>query len=426
MTISFSESLNWYKKTQNIIPLASQTFSKSKMALPFKAAPLFIKYGKGAQVTDLDNNIYTDYINGLLCVSLGYQDQEVDDAIKAQLLSGISFSLPHTLEAEVAERLVDLIPCAEMVRFAKNGSDVTSAAVRLARAYTGREHIAVCGYHGWQDWYIGSTTRDLGVPEATKKLTHGFTYNDISSLEALIENHPDELAAVIMEPLNIAPPEDGFLEKVRELCSRNGIVLVFDEIITGFRYHLGGAQSYFGVTPDLATFGKGMANGMPLSAIVGRKDIMQLMNEIFFSGTFGGETLSLAAAKACIEKMKAVNFPAQLWHTGNYLIEQFNKVNPAPDLFSIKGLAPWTFLTINQGKTSSANLIKSWLIQELCKNGILTLGTHNLSLAHQKTDIDNLVQLYRTLFAKAQEYDQNGKLAQYLDGHEVEAVFKVR
>ena len=426
MTISFTESINWYDKAKNIIPLASQTFSKSKMALPFGAAPLFLKSGKGSQVIDLDGNIYTDYINGLLCVSLGYGDVDVDDAIKTQLDSGISFSLPHTLEADVASLLTELIPCAEMVRFAKNGSDVTSAAVRLARAYTGREHIAVCGYHGWQDWYIGSTTRDLGVPEATKKLTHGFTYNDISTLEALIENYPNQLAAVIMEPLNIAPPAEGFLEKVRDLCTRHGIVLVFDEIITGFRYHLGGAQSYFGVTPDLATFGKGMANGMPLSAIVGKKEIMILMDDIFFSGTFGGETLSLAAAKATIKKMRQVKFDQYIWSLGEYLIEQYQEHCSEFSIFELKGLAPWTFLQVNDGQNTSANTIKSWLIQELCKRGILFIGSHNLSLSHTRKDIDKLINAYRELFTQAEILDDQHSFAAHLDGSEIESIFKVR
>lgn len=426
MTISFTESINWYDKAKNIIPLASQTFSKSKMALPFGAAPLFLKSGKGSQVIDLDGNIYTDYINGLLCVSLGYGDVDVDNAIKTQLDSGISFSLPHTLEADVANLLTELIPCAEMVRFAKNGSDVTSAAVRIARAHTGREHIAVCGYHGWQDWYIGSTSRDLGVPEATKQLTHGFTYNDIASLEALIENHPNQLAAVIMEPLNIAPPEDGFLEKVRDLCTRHGIVLVFDEIITGFRYHLGGAQSHFSVTPDLATFGKGMANGMPLSAIVGKKEIMMLMNDIFFSGTFGGETLSLAAAKATIEKMQQVKFDQYIWSLGEYLIEQYQEHCSEFSMFELKGLAPWTFLQIHDGQNTPANTIKSWLIQELCKRGILFIGSHNLSLSHTKKDINKLINTYRELFTQAEILNEQGSFAAHLDGSEIENIFKVR
>ncbi|TVU76180.1 aminotransferase class III-fold pyridoxal phosphate-dependent enzyme [Pseudoalteromonas distincta] len=423
---NYTNSREWLQRAEKTIPLGSQTFSKSKMSLPLGAAPMFLDKGIGSQIWDIDGNQYTDFINGLLCISLGYQDTDVDDAIRTQLCKGISFSLPHKLEAEVAELLVKLIPCAEMVRFAKNGSDVTSAAIRLARAYTNKEHIAVCGYHGWQDWYIGSTTRDLGVPQATKKLTHGFTYNDISSLEALIENHSDELAAVIMEPLNITPPEDGFLEKVRELCSRNGIVLIFDEIITGFRYHLGGAQSYFGVTPDLATFGKGMANGMPLSAIVGKREIMMLMNDIFFSGTFGGETLSLAAAKATIGKMQQVKFDQYIWSLGEYLIEQYQEHCSEFSMFELKGLAPWTFLLINEGHDTPANTIKSWLIQELCKRGILFIGSHNLSLSHTKKDIDKLINAYRELFRQAEILNEQHSFAAHLDGLEIESIFKVR
>ena len=423
---NYTNSREWLQRAEKTIPLGSQTFSKSKMSLPLGAAPMFLDKGIGSQIWDIDGNQYTDFINGLLCISLGYQDTDVDDAIRTQLCKGISFSLPHKLEAEVAELLVKLIPCAEMVRFAKNGSDVTSAAIRLARAHTNKEHIAVCGYHGWQDWYIGSTTRDLGVPQATKKLTHGFTYNDISSLEALIENHSDELAAVIMEPLNITPPEDGFLEKVRELCSRNGIVLIFDEIITGFRYHLGGAQSYFGVTPDLATFGKGMANGMPLSAIVGKREIMMLMNDIFFSGTFGGETLSLAAAKATIGKMQQVKFDQYIWSLGEYLIEQYQEHCSEFSMFELKGLAPWTFLLINEGHDTPANTIKSWLIQELCKRGILFIGSHNLSLSHTKKDIDKLINAYRELFRQAEILNEQHSFAAHLDGLEIESIFKVR
>jgi glutamate-1-semialdehyde 2,1-aminomutase len=426
MSSQFEKSMSWLQRAESTIPLGSQTFSKSRMALPLGASPLFLAKGKGATVTDIDNNSYTDFVNGLLCVSLGYQDEAVDNAISEQLKNGISFSLPHMLETEVAELLVELIPCAEMVRFGKNGSDVTSAAIRLARAYTKKDHIAVCGYHGWQDWYIGSTTRDLGVPKSTKEMTHVFTYNDIASLEKIIREADGQLAAVIMEPLNITPPTDNFLHKVRALCDAHNIVLVFDEIITGFRYHLGGAQAYFGVTPDLATFGKGMANGMPISAIVGKKNIMMLMNDIFFSGTFGGETLSLAAAKATIEKMRHVNYCEHLWQLGDYLIQQFNHHFANNDLFSIKGLAPWSFLVINNGKHATANEIKSWLVQELCKRGILFIGTHNLSYSHTKQDIDKLIACYVELFATAHTLDQQGDLVNHLDGKQIESVFKVR
>ena len=426
MTPSYEKSMQWLARAEKTIPLGSQTFSKSKMSLPLGAAPLFIEKGLGSQVWDIDGNQYTDFINGLLCISLGYQDQDVDNAIRNQLDSGISFSLPHKLEAQVAELMVDLIPCAEMVRFAKNGSDVTSAAIRLARAYTGKDHIAVCGYHGWQDWYIGSTTRNLGVPESTQALTKKFTYNQIETLEAIFESTPNQIAAVILEPVNIAPPEDNFLLKVKHLCEQNGAVLIFDEMITGFRYHLGGAQSYFGITPDLATFGKGLANGAPLSALVGKKEIMMLMNDIFFSGTFGGEALSLAAAKASLEKMVAIDYANDIWKKGEYLIKAFNNLTSCGEMFEIKGLAPWTFLQINQGVNHDPIVIKSWLIQELCKRHILFIGSHNLSYAHTYSEIDTLIECYQELFARAQHLDINNTLLAELDGHQIENVFKVR
>ncbi len=185
-----------------------------------------------------------------------------------------------------------------MVRFGKNGSDATSAAIRLARAFTKKEHVAVCGYHGWQDWYIGSTTRDLGVPEATKSLTHTFKYNDISSLEQLFYQQKNQIAAVILEPMNTHFPEDNFLQKVKDLCQQHGAVLIFDETITGFRFSMGGAQQLFNVTPDLATFGKGMANGYPISAVVGRKDIMMLMEDIFFLRYFCWRNLIVSCNKS--------------------------------------------------------------------------------------------------------------------------------
>jgi glutamate-1-semialdehyde 2,1-aminomutase len=210
----------------------------------------------------------------------------------------VIFSLPHPIEAEVAELICEMVPCAEMVRFGKNGSDATSGAIRLARAFTGRDRVAVCGYHGWQDWYIGSTARHRGVPKATRDLTHTFAYNDLTSLDALLDAHAGEFAAVILEPMNVTDPAPGFLEGVKQRAHRHGAVLVFDETITGFRYANGGAQQLFGVTPDLATFGKGLANGYPVSAVAGRREIMKLMEEIFFSFTFGGEALSLAAARA--------------------------------------------------------------------------------------------------------------------------------
>src|SRR3989344_9502750 len=275
MKRKFTKSNKLLKKIGAKIPLASQTFSKSHLQYIQGCSPLFATRAKGARIWDVDGNEYIDFISGLLPVILGYRYRVVDDAIKRQLKAGIIFSLSSPLEYELAQLLIKHIPAAEMVRFGKNGSDVTAGAVRLARAVTGREHIAYAGYHGWHDWYIGATTRSLGVPKSTRELTHKFEYNNLASLEKIFADHPGTVAAVIMEPEGAVAPEKNFLNDVRELAHKNGALLIFDEIITGFRWSLGGAQKYYGVTPDLSSFGKSMANGMPISALVGTKKYME-------------------------------------------------------------------------------------------------------------------------------------------------------
>ena len=242
----YRRSLAQLDLAQRTIPLGAQTFSKSRTQYPVGAAPLFATHSRGSRTWDVDGNEYVDLVSSLGAVVLGYGDEEITEAVVRQLESGVTLSLSHPLEEQVAAQLVELIPCAEMVRFAKNGTDATSAAIRLARAATGRDHVIACGYHGWQDWFIGSTTRNLGVPAATQALTHAVPYNDLSAVERVIAAHPDGVAALIMEPMTSTWPEPGFLEGVRELTQRHGIVLVFDEMLSGFRFAAGGAQ------PELA------------------------------------------------------------------------------------------------------------------------------------------------------------------------------
>lgn len=425
----YQQSQLQLNRAMRTIPLASQTFSKSITTYPLGAAPLFIKKGKGAYVWDVDDNQYVDFVNGLACVTLGYCDADVDAAVIEQLQSGVVFTLPHPLEAETAERLVRLIPCAEKVRFAKNGSDATSAAIRLARAFTGREHIAVCGYHGWQDWYIGSTTRDLGVPAAVKALTHRFNYNDLASLEQLFADFPNQIAAVILEPMNIVWPEAGFLEGVQQLAKKHGAVLIFDETITGFRFGLGGAQELFKVTPDLATFGKGLANGHPLSAVVGRADIMDLMTEIFFSGTFGGEALSLAAACAVMDKLERESVLTKLHATGEKLmagVQQRIEAAGLAEVFSLSGHPTWSFINIKAAAGYSIWDIRTLFLQEMYRRGILTVGTHNLSYAHQQPELDKLFSAYEEVLALIADALSKQDIQQRLECKVLEPLFKVR
>lgn len=429
MSVRYQKSEALLERALKVIPLGAQTFSKSLTQYPYGVSPYFIVRGQGSHVWDADGNEYIDFINALASVTLGYNDPDVTAAVRSQLDQGVIFSLSHPVEMEVAERIVDMVPCAEMVRFGKNGSDATSGAIRLARAYTGRERVAVCGYHGWQDWYIGSTARYRGVPQATRDLTHGFTYNDAGSLEKLLREHRGEFAAVILEPMNVAEPQGDFLDAVARLAHQHGALLVFDETITGFRYANGGAQEYFGITPDLATFGKGLANGYPVSAVAGRRDLMTLMEEIFFSFTFGGETLSLAASAATLDKLKRDNVCARIAAQGHKLIagvrERINRHDVA-DFVSIAGHPSWSFLILKDMPGVSQWEIKTLLLQEFFARGILSFGTHNISFAHEDADISRLLDVYDEVFPLLRAGALDGRMGDLLRCKPLEPLFKVR
>ena len=382
-------SAAWLERAERVIPLASQTFSKSRIQYP-EGAPLFLTHGQGGRVWDVDGNRYVDMVCGLLPVVLGYQDADVDQAIRDQLGNGISFSLPTALETELAERLTRLIPCAESVRYGKNGTDATSAAIRLARAFTGRDRVATCGYHGWQDWYIGATTRHKGIPRAVRDLTHTVPYNDLDAIDRLMSAHKGEFAALILEPMNATDPAPGYLRGLKDLVHAHGALLVFDEVITGFRYHLGGAQALFGITPDLASFGKAMGNGMPISAIVGRADVMREMEDVFISGTFGGEALSLAAAIATIDKMEREPVIEKLWRLGATLadgVAQLTARHGLDGLIGLVGKAPWKIITVADHPTARKEAIKTLFAHHMLRSGVLFLASHNVCYAHDDDDV---------------------------------------
>ncbi|MHB1218286.1 MAG: aminotransferase class III-fold pyridoxal phosphate-dependent enzyme [Alphaproteobacteria bacterium] len=426
---SYSNSVELLERAERVIPLGSQTFSKSRAQFPIGAAPLFLTHGEGGRVWDVDGNEYVDLVNSLLCVSLGYRDPDVDAAIARQLAEGISFSLATERERELAELLVEIVPCAEKVRFAKNGSDATAGAVRIARAATGRDRIAVCGYHGWQDWYIGATARHKGVPEAVRALTHSVPYNDLDAVHALLKKHPGELAGMVMEPMNVAEPKPGYLAELKALLNQHGALLIFDEIITGFRFSLGGAQEYFGVAPDLAAFGKGLSNGMPLSAVVGRAEIMAQMEEVFFSGTFGGETLSLAAGLACLRKMQREPVIETLWRNGKRLAEAVGRaIHTAglQDTICLRGMAPWTLLAISDHPNGSSQAIKTMLIYELAARGVLGFGSHNVSFAHNEADLRQAAMAYAGALSSIREALEAGRIESRMRVPPLEPVFRVR
>jgi glutamate-1-semialdehyde 2,1-aminomutase len=411
------------------IPLGSQTFSKSLTQYPRGVSPYFLTHGKGSRVWDVDGNEYIDFVNGLASITLGYNDPDVNAAVRKQLDEGTIFSLAHPIEISVAEKIVEMVPCAEMVRFGKNGSDVTSGAVRLARAYTGRDHVAVSGYHGWQDWYIGSTARNKGVPEAVRSLTHSFPYNDLPALQKLFDDMPGQIAAVILEPMNVFEPKERFLEQVKALAHDRGALLIFDETITGFRYAKGGAQELFAVTPDLATFGKGVANGYPLSVIAGRRDVMKLMEEIFFSFTFGGETLSLAASLATLTKLQNEPVLETIAKRGQVLLTGLKELierHRLGDTLETAGHPSWSFIVIKDTPQYSQWLTKTFMLQELFARGILYIGSHNLSYAHSDEDIQKLLGIYDEIFGLLAKHTKAGSLEAQLRCEPLRPLFRVR
>jgi len=423
------QSKAWFERARRVIPGCSQTFSKGSNQHVRGVAPVFLAKGQGCLVWDVDGNEYIDYIQGLLPNILGYAHAGVNAAVTRQLAQGHSFSLPHPLEVELAERLSGLIPCAERVRFGKNGSDATSGAVRAARALTGRDRIACCGYHGWQDWFIGSTTRNAGVPEAVRALTHPFVYNDLESLRKLLSAHRGEFAAVIMEPVNFWPPAAGFLEGVKEMAREHGALLIFDEICCGFHFGLGGAQKKFGVTPDLACFGKAMGNGFPIACVVGRADVMKVFEEIFFSFTFGGEVASMAAAMAVLDVLETTDALARMDANGRVLQEGLNalaKEAGLEDRIKCIGYPFWSLIRFLDEAGKDSLLVRSLFTQECVKRGVLLLATHNMTAAHDPLAVEQTLKIYAEVCKTLAVWLSDTRPEQFLEGDMIQAVFKVR
>ncbi|MEW5947891.1 MAG: aminotransferase class III-fold pyridoxal phosphate-dependent enzyme [Thermodesulfobacteriota bacterium] len=427
VTRGLKNSVELKAKAARLIPSCSQTFSKGPSQFVQGVAPVFLQRGSGSHVWDVDGNEYIDYPMALGPIILGHNYPAITEAVNRQMQDGTTFSLPHPLEVEAAEMLVEIIPCAEMVRFGKNGSDVTAGAVRVARAYTGKEIVACCGYHGWQDWYIGTTTRNKGVPKAVQELTVAFEYNNISSLERIFDQHKGRVAAVIMEPVGVIEPRDGFLQQVRELTRREGALLVFDEVVTGFRLALGGAQEFFGVVPDLACVGKAMGNGYPIAAVAGRREVMEVFDEIFFSFTFGGETISLAAAVATIAEIRRQNVIGHLWEQGTKLKDGYNVLARefGVDAFTrCIGLPPRTVITYKDENGEESLVFKSLFQQECLKRGILFSGGQNICFSHSDADIDYTLRVYRTALEILAGTIKCGDAAQRLEGEPVQPVFR--
>ncbi len=418
-----TESDKLYARATGLIPSYSQLIAKGPTQHVNGIAPKYLHRAKGSHVWDVDGNEFLDFNMASGPISLGYAYDRVDEAIKKQLADGLNFSLMHPLEVEVSELVRDIVPNAESVRFSKTGADVTSAAVRLARAYTGRDKVLCCGYHGWHDWYIGITTRNAGIPQAVQDLVHTFQFNDIESAKAALDQ---DTACVIIEPMVFAWPDEDFLPQLKALCEANGALLILDEMWTGFRLALGGAQERFGVVPDLATYSKAVANGMPISVLTGRADVMQILDEsVFFYTTFGGETLSLAAMQATLLEMREKQVQAHLAEQGQKLLDGYNQIAQDLDLGYTKCIGyPARSLITFDASAGDPLLLKSLVQQEMIKRGVLWSGFHNMCFSHSDEDVDYALNVYLEVLPILKEAVAEDKVADMLRGEPVQPVFR--
>jgi len=423
--LRLDRSLELYEKAVQIIAGGSQTGSKRPDGYAPGAFPIYLDRGAGCRVWDVDGNEYIDYIMALGPINLGYAYPRVNDAVKEQLEKATIVSLLDPLEVQLAEEIIKAVPCAEMVRFMKSGAEATSACVRVARAYTGREKVVHCGYHGWHDTFTASSANPRGVPQALRGLIRSFRYNDLESLENILREEGDEVACIIMEPRT--PPVDGFLEGVRELADRYGAVLIFDEIVTGFRVALGGAQEYYGVTPDLAAFAKGMSNGLPLSAFVGKREIMEVAKDLVISTTYGGEALSLAAGLATVRELREKNVFQHTWEMGRKLVDGWMEIGRELGLnIGTSGLAPIHAPQMDMGDPALTRDAWTFLLQESAKRGVLFRrgGLNFISYSHKEDDIECTLHVCRSVLKLMKEALQKGDLSSRLETRDIKPSFR--
>jgi glutamate-1-semialdehyde 2,1-aminomutase len=408
--MSFDRSIELARRLHMLVPGGAHTYAKGDDQYPENMAPVIVR-GAGCHVWDADGNRFIEYGSGLRAVGLGHAFAPVVEAAQRQMTLGTNFVRPATIEIEAAEALLELLPNAEMVKFCKDGSDATSGAIKLARAYTGRDKVAICAsqpFFSVDDWFMGASGMPGGIPQATRNLTVKFTYNDLASLEALFEQHPGEIAAVILEAEKEVAPAPVFLEGVRRLCDRHGTVFVLDEMITGFRWHNGGAQAYHGIRPDLSTFGKALANGYSVSALAGRRDLMQLggadhdRERVFLlSTTHGAETHGLAAAIATMRVYREEPVIDTLWARGERLAMGLKAAAQAAGVAAhvpILGKPCCLVFGTRDVTGQPSQPFRTLLMQQVIQRGVLATSLV-VNYSHSEEDIDRTVDAFAAAFA---------------------------
>ncbi len=425
MTRSYAASLDLYDEALALMPGGAQTSSKRPTAFAYGAYPVYFAEASGGRITDLDGNDYIDLVSALGPISLGYRYPAVDAAIENQLKRGIIAGLLSPLEVEVAQLVTEMVPCAEQVRFFKGGGEATAAAARIARRFTGREVILNCGYRGWPDTWVPHDT-DSGVPARLDGAVQSFAFNDREGLERLVHGQSGEIAAIAVD-VQVEVPEPGYLTWLRDLAHEIGALLIFDEIVTGFRFANGGAQEYFGVTPDLAVFAKGIANGMPLAVVAGRADVMEAFNGALVSITYGGEALSLAAAAATLRTYRDQPVVETLWARGRQLRDGLTEAAAGTGLpFVVEGFDPMTAMRFTGVDADLERDAWGYLLQEMAERGVLLRrgGLNFVSYSHTEAEIADVIAAASEVFANLAPLLKTGTVRDHLRIREVDTGFR--
>lgn len=422
------------RRAREIIPGGAHTYAKGEDQFPTNAPP-FIVRGQGCHAWDIDGNEFIEYNMGLRAVTLGHGYGSVIRAVAAQLPLGTNFTRPAAIEVQCAEAFLDSVPTAEMVKFCKDGSTAVDAAVRLARAHTGRDLVAICGDHPFfstSDWFIGSTAMPGGIPAWIRQATLKFRYNDLDSLEKLFAAHPGRIACAVLEPARVSEPSPGFLSQLQALCHRNGALLIFDEMITGFRWHRAGAQHLYGVTPDLSTFGKAIANGFSLSAVAGKREFMRLggldhdRERVFLlSTTHGAETHALAAGIATMAVYRDEDVTGFLHRQGRRLrngIDRLVRELRLEGAFECFGRDCCLFYGTKDGNSQPSQEFRALFLQETIRRGVIA-PAFVVSYSHSDSDIDRTIDIVGEALSIYRKALSEG-VEKYLEGRAVKPVFR--
>lgn len=388
------------ERAQKVIPHLTQTFSRAAPAFVEGVYPVYAEKAKGSWFTDVDGNKYIDYLLGLGPITLGHNYKPLNQAIINQLKNGILFSLPHKTEVELSELLCKIIPNTDMVKLEKSGSNAVTGAVRASRAITKKDHIAYCGSGGvWHDWYAASISRNDGVPKFNEKLIKIFDYNDHEGLEQIFEDFPSQIGTIVLEPTVYEEPNKKFLKKVRKIADQNNAVLILDEIVTGFRFDIGGAQKYFDIKGDFVCFGKGMGNGLPISAITGKSEFMKIFDKLWVSTTNGSETLSIAGTIFVINEMKNKDTISHCWESGKKLFDGWNKISNNYGINAkMYGYPIRMTLRCYNSKNVESSTMKAFILQEMVKQGIfMSSGPTFLSYSHSLNDIQKTLNAFENI-----------------------------